>query len=61
MPDVYQLPKRPSFTGDGSPDAAEYSWFVWPDGQHDRRVGRVAMLDAASALVQPSLFSTGVR
>lgn len=57
MPDVYQLPKRPSFTGDGSTDAAEYSWFVWPDGEHDRRFGKVAMLDPAEAAVQVDLFS----
>lgn len=56
MPDVYQLPKRPSFTGDGSTDAAEYSWFVWPDGEHDRRFGRVAMLDDVAASVQGGLF-----
>ena len=56
MPDVYQLPKRPSFTGDGSTDAAEYSWFVWPEGEHDRRFGRVAMLDDVTASVQPALF-----
>ncbi len=27
--DVYVLPKRPSFTGDGKTDATEYAWFVW--------------------------------
>lgn len=56
MPDVYQLAKRPSFTGDGSTDAAEYSWFVWPAGEHDRRWGRVAMLEDAAAHVQPDLM-----
>lgn len=61
MPDVYQLPKRPSFTGDGSTDAAEYSWFVWPEGQHDRRVGRVAMLDPAEAFVQADMFDLTTR
>lgn len=29
MPDIYVLPKRPSFTGDGRTDATEYAWFVW--------------------------------
>ncbi len=58
MPDVYQLPKRPSFTGDGSTDAAEYSWFVWPEGEHDRRWGRVAMLDAPNG-GQVDLFAGG--
>lgn len=27
-PDVYVLPNRPSFTGQGT-DATEYAWFVW--------------------------------
>ncbi len=44
MPDTYVLPRRPSFTGDGSTDAAEYAWFVWPNGS-PRRHGLVAMLD----------------
>lgn len=56
MPDVYQLAKRPSFTGDGSTDSVEYSWFVWPAGEHDRRWGRVAMLEDAAAHVQPDLL-----
>lgn len=28
-PDVYVLPNRPSFTGDGQTDATDYAWFVW--------------------------------
>ena len=28
-PSVYVLPNRPSFTGDGSTDAADYGWFIW--------------------------------
>lgn len=55
-PDVYMLPARPSFTGDGSTDATEYAWFVWPDGEHDRRTGNVSMLDDVSAAVQPMLI-----
>lgn len=45
MPDVYVLPSRPSFTGDGSTDVAEYAWFHWPLGATCRRSGAVAMLD----------------
>lgn len=45
MPDVYVLPSRPSFTADGSTDAAEYAWFHWPFGSTCRRSGLVAMLD----------------
>lgn len=29
VPDVYQLARRPSFTGGGT-DAADYVWAVWP-------------------------------
>lgn len=29
MPDVYVLPDRTSFTGDGKADAQTYAWFVW--------------------------------
>lgn len=49
QPDVYPLPKRPSFTGDGKTDAAEYAWFVWDDriGECSRGIGRVAMLGGA--------------
>lgn len=49
-PDVYPLPKRPSFTGDGKTDASEYAWFVWDDRKRARRrrIGRVAMLGGAA-------------
>ena len=29
MPDVYVVPDRISFTGDGKSDSIEYAWFVW--------------------------------
>lgn len=29
--DVYVLPERPSYTGDGQTDGTEYAWFVWCD------------------------------
>ena len=44
-PNQYNLPKRPSFTGDGKTDATEYAWFVWPPGNRERRTGVIAMLD----------------
>lgn len=34
--DVYVLPKRPSFTGDGKTDASDYAWFVWGEGRGNR-------------------------
>ncbi len=41
-PDVFVLPNRPSFTGDGNTDMTEYAWFVWP--QHSRPFGRLKVL-----------------
>jgi hypothetical protein len=32
-PDLYVLPDRPSFTGDGETDAQTYGWFVWGLGR----------------------------
>lgn len=34
--DVYVLPKRPSFTGDGKTDSCAYAWFVWGPGPRGR-------------------------
>jgi hypothetical protein len=34
-PDIYVLPNRPSFTGNGT-DSADYAWFVWPPGKRAR-------------------------
>lgn len=30
--DVFVLPRRPSFTGDGQSDMSAYAWFVWGPG-----------------------------
>lgn len=46
MPDVYVLSNRPSFTGNGSTDMAEYAWFVWPPGEHHRAIGRAEVLES---------------
>lgn len=43
----YFLGERPSFSGNGKTDMAEYAWFVWPAGEHDRSIGRAVVLDAA--------------
>lgn len=40
-PDVFVLPRRPSFTNGGT-DATEYSWMIWGPG----RIGIVRILDA---------------
>ena len=34
--DVYVLPKRPSFTGDGKSDSSAYAWFCWGPGRGGR-------------------------
>ena len=32
--DIYVLPRRPSFFGDGKSDMAAYAWFSWPGKGH---------------------------
>jgi hypothetical protein len=45
-PDVYQLPRRPSFRPDGKTDSCEYSWFIFPpEAALIRRSGTIAMLE----------------
>ena len=56
-PNVLQLEERPSFTPDGATDSADYPWFHWPRGGHDRREGRVAVL-APPRAGQRDLFTT---
>lgn len=34
--DVYVLPRRPSFTGDGKTDGSEYAWFAFGPGRGGR-------------------------
>lgn len=41
-PDVYVLPRRPSFTGGGT-DATDYGWFVWR-GTAIRETGQLRVL-----------------
>ena len=41
-PDVYVLPNRPSFTGEGT-DATAYAWLVWPP-ERGRAHGKVQIL-----------------
>lgn len=49
-PDLYVLPNRPSFAGNGSTDSITYAWFVWRDSlslersMTPRRVGAVQVL-----------------
>ena len=42
MPDIYVLPNRPSFTGNGT-DATEYCWMVWPP-ERGRTAGKIEIL-----------------
>lgn len=46
-PDVYVLPNRPSFTGEGT-DSIAYAWFVWPP-ERGRQAGRVQVLPVTPA------------
>jgi len=52
MPDVYVLPNRPSFTGDGSTDASDYAWIVIPATDVDRHVGTFRVLAETPAAVR---------
>lgn len=44
MPDVYMLPNRPPFLGDGKTDATEYCWAIWYSAAKRRR-GSIEMLE----------------
>jgi hypothetical protein len=52
MPDVYVLPNRPSFTGDGATDASDYAWIVVPATDIDRHVGTFRVLAETPAAVR---------
>lgn len=47
VPDVYVLPNRPSYTGDGNTDSSEYGWFVWPPKKKPshRFAGKIKILE----------------
>lgn len=45
MPDIYQLPNRPSFVN-GKTDSVEYGWFVW--GPEPKVEGRIRLLGLTS-------------
>lgn len=47
MPDKYELPNRPSFTGEGS-DSADYAWMRWPR-DWERTSGALHLLRSTSA------------
>lgn len=49
-PDIFLLPNRPSFTGDGDTDMHDYAWFVW--GPKRRRMGRLHHLASTSKAVR---------
>lgn len=46
-PDVYVLPNRPSFTGEGT-DSIAYAWFAWPP-ERNRFAGRLRVLRTTPA------------
>jgi hypothetical protein len=51
MPDVYVLPNRPSFTGDGRTDGMDYAWMVWRS-DNDQSKGIVEVLNSTPAEVR---------
>jgi len=45
MPDIYVIPERPSFDGEGA-DSIEYAWFVWGQPEQRKRSrGFIELLD----------------
>ena len=46
-PDIYTLPNRPPFRGDGKTDSIEYGWFVW-DEPRERPSGLIRVLASTS-------------
>lgn len=46
-PDLYVLPNRPSFIGDGTTDATSYAWYVW-SSHHAGRDGKLTILPTTS-------------
>ena len=70
-PDVFVLPNRPSFSGDGSTDATDYCWLVWPSERaRDRghwevlastpRSVRCGVKTRTAKLVTPSLIAGAI-
>lgn len=49
--DILVLPRRPSFTGNGKTDAADYAWFVWGVG----RGNRWAILNSCDKIIEEEL------
>lgn len=52
MPDRYVLGERPSFRLDGSTDACEYEWHVWPPWGRNRHAGATMMLPTLASIGQ---------
>jgi hypothetical protein len=45
MPDIYVIPERPSFDGEGA-DSIEYAWFLWSQPEKRKRSrGTIELLD----------------
>ena len=49
--DIYILPDRPSFTGDGATDASEYAWYVWRSWRLGGRYFHLPVRDPAQGLL----------
>jgi hypothetical protein len=55
IPDVYVLPNRPSFTGNGKTDSSDYAWLTFPAVDIDRTHGAFRVLaETPKAVRRPS-------
>jgi len=60
-PDMYVLPNRPSFKGEGKTDSIEYAWFVWEPAPRAREFGRVKVLPLTHRADQATPAITGTE
>jgi hypothetical protein len=61
MPDIYVIPERPSFNGEGA-DSIEYAWFVWSQpAQRKRSKGTIELLDTTPLSVRKAYKPIDLR
>lgn len=56
-PDVYILPERPSFVGDGDTDSVVYAWFHWSNIALGGGGGAWRMLDCTPASIRTAAYA----
>lgn len=61
MPDIYVIPERPSFDGEGA-DSIEYAWFVWGQPEQRKRSrGTIELLDTTPLSVRKAYKPLDLR